>query len=43
VAGYDAGSVVIPTRQYFCVDAMPVDICVVSDVGSMVIVSGANA
>jgi hypothetical protein len=43
VAGYDAGSVVIPTRRDFCVDALPVDICTVSDVGSVVIISVENA
>jgi hypothetical protein len=42
VAGYDAGSVVIPTRRDFCVDALPVDICTVSDVGSIVTTSVEN-
>jgi hypothetical protein len=34
----DAGSVVIPARRGFCVDALPVDIRTVSEVGSMVII-----
>jgi hypothetical protein len=43
VAWYDAGSVVITTRWDFCVNALPVDICTVSDVGSMFIISVENA
>jgi hypothetical protein len=35
----DAGSFVIPMRRGFCVDALPVDICAVSEVGSMVTIS----
>jgi hypothetical protein len=36
----DAGSEVIPARRGFCVDALPVDICKVSEFGSMVIICG---
>jgi hypothetical protein len=36
----DAGSDVIPARRIFWVDALPVDIITVSEVGSMVFIRG---
>ena len=32
VAGYDTGTVVVPSRRGFCVGGLPVDICAVSNV-----------